>query len=511
MSETSRNDVDFANTSDPVEPNVPAEVDDGSDLESLDDYDLSFEERLPKIRALCSELWPGADQTKTVIGEPQAGGWNQVYPIIITKSRDTQHFVLRIPCVEHEVLQTVLILQFLHRRRGRLPIPKVIMYDLDHHNPINYPYIVLERLPGKDLSGIYSQMAHAQKVIVAKKLGTTYRQLLSITNSYAGLLKEPREETTTPPSAPWLMPFGMNRNWKKRPDPRVSEMGDNILTTETLEAEPRCLNSRDISLLAFKRRLFYSTILDFEWEVDIEKKAMDIINHVARDGLLDDRTICLWHTDLFPRNIMVDVETKPKDPVITGLLDWDDAALAPRFMACQPPYWLWDTKIDDDDTGTDDDDTSTDEEPLDTPQPQTAEAAEIKQAFDLSAGKVYCKLAYNPKLIVVRRLLRHCLQAQWSDSTLKKFEDVFDHWEILTTDGPTNQPNGFSKSITGNAQPASQQLRALDPEHLTTTGGGNSAEENVKIHVWLLTKIIPGLVRAAFSTIFVVAINGALA
>ena len=43
MSETSRNDVDFANTSDPVEPNVPAEVDDGSDLESLDDYDLSFD------------------------------------------------------------------------------------------------------------------------------------------------------------------------------------------------------------------------------------------------------------------------------------------------------------------------------------------------------------------------------------------------------------------------------------------------------------------------------------
>ena len=281
----------------------------------------------------------------------------------------------------------------------------------------------MRRIPGKDLSNIYPRMAHSQKVLVAKELGIVYRQLLSITNPSSGLLKEPLEETTTPPSEPWLMPLGMDSYWMRRPDPRVSEMGDELLTNETLEAEPEGLNSRDTVLLAFKRRLYYSTKCNFPWEVDIERKAIDVINDVARDGLLDDHINCLWHTDLFPRNIMFDEETWPENPYISGILDWDDAAFAPRFMACRPPDWLWDTRADDDDSSSD--------EPLDTLQPQTAEAAEIKEAFDLSVGEVYCKLAYNPKLIVVRRLLLHCLQAQWSDSTLKRFQDVLDHWEIL--------------------------------------------------------------------------------
>lgn len=36
---------------------------------------------------------------------------------------------------------------------------------------------------------------------------------------------------------------------------------------------------------------------------------------------------CVWHTDLFPRNIVVGIEANPIDPVIIGILDCEEAKL----------------------------------------------------------------------------------------------------------------------------------------------------------------------------------------
>lgn len=128
MNKTSTNGVDFKNSGNPADPADPAnpgfqeEADDVADLESLDDYHLSFEERVPKIQEICQKMFRH-HRVQTTVEEPKVGGWNQVYPItitIITKKRVTAHLVLRIPCVEHDVLQTVLILRYLNSRCGKL-------------------------------------------------------------------------------------------------------------------------------------------------------------------------------------------------------------------------------------------------------------------------------------------------------------------------------------------------------------------------------------------------------
>jgi len=60
----------------------------------------------------------------------------------------------------------------------------------------------------------------------------------------------------------------------------------------------------------------------------------------------------LAHLDLAPRNILIDVDTDTDTArstnIITAILDWDSAMLAPCFLSCYPPVWLWGWRDDED-------------------------------------------------------------------------------------------------------------------------------------------------------------------
>ena len=58
-------------------------------------------------------------------------------------------------------------------------------------------------------------------------------------------------------------------------------------------------------------------------------------------GCLGSSPFVLCHEDLAARNIMAKVNNDGLLK-ITGVLDWDGAMFAPRFMSCLPPDWIWD-------------------------------------------------------------------------------------------------------------------------------------------------------------------------
>lgn len=380
------------------DPNLDSDTE--SDTGSLDGYNLSFEERIYEIRDLCMELWPNAQHSKTLIEGSQEGFNNRVYPITITEYGITRRYVLRIPRVPCRLKQTIWNMEYIEQVKGELPLPALITYHLDHNNPLGYPYMVLERVPGKDLSHVYSTLTHQQKIALAKKVGVLYQQLQAVTNPFPGWIDEGKDG---PSSEPWLRPMGIDASWMKV-DPGVEKMRDESLTPKTLCTEPWHLSCKDVFLLAFKRRLCHGTEANDGEEIEYAEMAIEKINHIARNGLLDDRVICLWHMDLFPRNIMVDVETNPDDPVITGVVDWDYAAFAPQFVACPPPYWLWGP--DDFEAGCLSEMSSQVGSELCEPaRSQGAEAWEIKQAFDMSVGGAYRSKAYDPGYVTIRQLL----------------------------------------------------------------------------------------------------------
>ncbi|KAL8870722.1 MAG: hypothetical protein Q9198_007567 [Flavoplaca austrocitrina] len=86
----------------------------------------------------------------------------------------------------------------------------------------------------------------------------------------------------------------------------------------------------------------------------------DRLTTVAKDldaiGMFKDSYFTLYHLDLHPYYIIVDVQSDGAAN-ITGVLDWDSAVFAPDFVVCTPPSWIWawqddeDEPLDEADTG----------------------------------------------------------------------------------------------------------------------------------------------------------------
>jgi aminoglycoside phosphotransferase (APT) family kinase protein len=83
----------------------------------------------------------------------------------------------------------------------------------------------------------------------------------------------------------------------------------------------------------------YFRWLEYDNDVDVWMSFVDITMFLHASGFLS-QTFHLVHNDLFARNIMaeiVDLSTVR----ITGVVNWDMACLAPKFMALVAPLWAW--------------------------------------------------------------------------------------------------------------------------------------------------------------------------
>ena len=77
----------------------------------------------------------------------------------------------------------------------------------------------------------------------------------------------------------------------------------------------------------------------------IRPKLLDQFCHMVSDlrdwDCFDNCHISLAHLDLEPRNILINPISDASSPILSAILDWDSAILAPQFMCCKPPFWLW--------------------------------------------------------------------------------------------------------------------------------------------------------------------------
>lgn len=128
-----------------------------------------------------------------------------------------------------------------------------------------------------------------------------------------------------------------------------------------------------------------------------------VARRMAKLGWFDNRSVTLYHLDLEPRNIMVQVGNDDDSIEITGILDWDSALFLPQFMGCCPPGWLWMPREDNEDD--DDPDKCEDMAPETPSDPCLRERKAILEGI---VGKRYRALSYP----IPRRLMRKlCLYA----------------------------------------------------------------------------------------------------
>ncbi|KAI0186312.1 hypothetical protein EV127DRAFT_439024 [Xylaria flabelliformis] len=114
--------------------------------------------------------------------------------------------------------------------------------------------------------------------------------------------------------------------------------------------------------------------------------------------------------------------------IISGILDWDSAILAPMFMSCKPPLWLWGWKEDEDE-----DERTANEEP------PTAELRQLKKLFEDAAGPDYLRFAYQPAYRLARQLVSLMINGLRSNEDFYGADTMLKEWKAIHNE-PRTEP-----------------------------------------------------------------------
>jgi hypothetical protein len=108
----------------------------------------------------------------------------------------------------------------------------------------------------------------------------------------------------------------------------------------------------------------------------------------------------------------------PSTVCLTGILDWDSALFAPKFMSTRAPFFLWT------DEGVDEL-----EEGDALLESSDAEVRDYKRVFETVVGEKFCEAAYRPEYIFARRLWRFLVGGIRSGGDAFLAEMLVKEWE----------------------------------------------------------------------------------
>ena len=361
---------------------------------------------------------PPPPENEFLIERLAGGTYNRIIGITVNDAGNhgPRNFVLRIPrplmadfgYIEREVA----VLSYV-RQNSTLPVADVVKFDPTTNNPLKSGYVVQTRLPGISLVSIWDELTHEQKCKVAREVGRIILALQALTNPTPGIIESSSADNGSPKFI--VRPFDIKSpyddNWKAK-IPNYASDAEDQTPVQTPEEWFGTQFGRWLAheLLENPAQILY-------W--DYQYQFVQVAKQMSSLDILGDGYNCLYHFDLAARNIMVQI---PGDGslTVTGVLDWDSAAFAPKFVSCAPPSWLWtEQKYYDAEEGEA------------SSMPSTPEQEQIKEAFDDVLGFDYTWLAYKPEYRLARDLFyfaRHGLQ---DGEAQKKAARLLKDWETL--------------------------------------------------------------------------------
>ena len=403
------------------------------------DVKVSRVERLLTKNRVAEILLPKKSRTARAPTQPKefvihrlrGGGSNRVIGITIISSSDAEpvQLVLRVPRFEntrHD--REVAVLHFI-RHFTTIPVPEVKYVDITSDNPLKRCYVINNRILGYDLQyrtnpTFYPDLSHEQKCSFAKDFALILLKLHGIMHPFPGLLQasadsdnhrvftvrhfdlksvsgyEPEQDLNT--KLPFFQPHPFVRDWVP-PEP-----------TPFKQTTYYFMSAQFGRWKALELRTDPATV---RWSNHYDR-LVTMANQMDRLGFLGNNENCLCHLDLSssPRNIMADI--RPDGSLsITGILDWDSAVFAPRFVGCAPPMWLW--------AWGDEDEKHANDVPSD-PKDQ-----EIKRIFEDTVGGKFLSYAYKPEHGLARELFRFAQSGIRTSAEFDEVEDLLKEWTEL--------------------------------------------------------------------------------
>lgn len=361
----------------------------------------------------------------------RGGGFNRVIGISIKYSSGDQptHLILRVPRFEdvrHD--REVAVLRFI-RHYTTIPVPEVKYVDYTCNNPLKQCYVIQSRITGYDLQHhgtptFYPDLTHEQKCAFAKEFALILLKLHDVMHPVPGLIEASIDSDNH-------QDFTVRHFELRTPSGHQPELD---LNTELpfFQARPFIKNWEPPESLPFEESTYYFMAAQFgRWNAlslrrdpasicwsDKYERLATMMAQMHALGFLGNDENCVCHLDLLgsPRNIMAEI--RPDGSLsITGILDWDSAVFAPRFVGCAPPMWLWAWNEEDDEDEKHANDT-----------PSTPENQEIKKIFEETVGDWFLLYAYKPEYRLARELFRFAKSGITTSTEFEEVDELVKEW-----------------------------------------------------------------------------------
>ena len=410
-----------------------------------------FTEFKARVEKLCETLWPPPKSISRLVATRllankflrslmprpkgpiverlKGGDYNRITSISLPSSygNATSKLILRTPRWEESAGRPdrdVAILDFV-RQRTMIPVPEVIAKDFSNDNTLGMPYVVQRRVPGADLDSLWEKLSHQQRCVIAREMGRIIMSLLSVESPVPGLIDAVSADTVFA-DYPNIVPF------------ELRDSGGDLINDCTVSGDMATPQTTGEFFKTVFGKWHAYTLDDDDRETELFKGLLETVCDMDNMGVFSTDMHCLCHVDLHSRNVMAEVQ--PDDTIkITAVLDWDEAVFAPKFVNCQPPWWLW--KEDGDERlGLDENGFGTWPYEPPTPKgfPATPENQELKRLFEEHAGAEYRYLATDTCSRLGRVLFILAKDGLNSNEHFKAADRVVSEWKELrkTLTGP---------------------------------------------------------------------------
>lgn len=382
---------------------------------------MPFEEHKVLVNKLCKQLWPSAPTSSFTIEQLKDGAHSRI--IGITKrvphsGLPCEEFILKIPHpgLASNVEGGVAVLRYVGQNTD-LPVARVIKSDFTDKNALGSPYVLQSRVPGVNLHSIMKGhgLTDEQRSTIARQLGRILLQLQKVTSSQPGIIKESA-------GSAFADGFGL--------DPL--EVG--LSPFDRGQAEPR----RTACPVTYTSVMHWFDFRFHDWrKVHLESDSdsyfdrnyyldqlSDISLEMGEMGFFKNE-YCLCHLQLRPSNIMVEV-SKHGEVSISGILDWDSAVMAPKFVSYTPPAFLWEKEYVDSDGFTC--------ASFISGPPDADSDRAVQSAFNKTVDQEFFDYAYKYKFRMARRLFNFALTGVHTKEHTKSASHLITWWKSTCAD-----------------------------------------------------------------------------
>ena len=490
------------------EPKSPA-ISQVSQTSTLEYGHVSFEQYRVQVKQLCHTLWPSSKKPllERLLGGPsnkiagvlraikekfpsssqdflierlKGGSYNRVIGItILHQNSDPIRLILRVPRLRPARPDRESAMLRFVSQHTQVPVPEVKSLDLTSENPLGEPYMIQSRVPGHDLQhdttpSYYPALNHEQKCVVVRDLARVLLDLQHVTHPSPGFLEVSKDVDDCQSFT--VHPFELEGSLGLEAEPDLN------MKLRFLQSRPYEAKWEPEEVPPFEQRTYYFMLAQFgRWkalELRCDPASIGWMHHYDRlvkaaaqmdgMGVFGNDQHCLCHLDLnaAPRNIMADIDAD-NTLRISGILDWDSAVFAPKFVGCTPPMWIWawNSEGDEDERRAND-------------LPDTPEQQELKRLFEEEAGPEFCMFAYLPEYRLAREMFRFALHGVHFSQNFAEIEQLLEEWEALYASFREDRPEVVKES---GRKESGYTAERQDAKEVELCGNGDDFENGTAV------------------------------